>query len=111
MCATFEHFLCLHSLQRSIYLPVPYMSDTLMDFRVRVVERPLGSAILKFASGSLADIHPGPPFARKKFKKECVCKIYLIHIHISSSLTLESISGLECVHGVYFLNAKKIFHV
>ena len=56
---------------------------------------------LKFASGSLADIHPGPPFARKKFKKECVCKIYLIHIHISSSLTLENISGLECEHGVY----------
>ena len=98
VCATFEHFLCLHSLQRSIYLSVPYMSDTLMDFRVRVVERPLGSAILKFASGSLADIHP---FARKKFKKECVCKIYLIHIHISSSLTLENISGAECVHGVF----------
>ena len=55
---------------------------------------------LKLASGSLADIHPGPPFARKKFKKECVCKIYLIHIHISSSLTLENISGLECEHGV-----------
>ena len=52
---------------------------------------------LKLASGSLADIHPGPPFARKK---ECVRKIYLIHIHISSSLTLENISGLECVHGV-----------
>ena len=70
--ATFEHLLCLHSLQRSIYFPFSHMSDTLMDF-----------------SGCGRDVMCHVLFNLR-------ADVYMF----TSSLILENISGLECVRGV-----------
>ena len=76
--ATFEHLLCLHSLQRSIYFPFSHMSDTLMDF-----------------SGCGRDVMCHVLFNLR-------ADVYMF----TSSLILENISGLECVRGVFGSNAR-----
>ena len=55
--ATFEHLLCLHSLQRSIYFPFSHMADTQMDFSGCGRDMDVPCAF-QFASGCLQDIHP-----------------------------------------------------